>query len=362
MKRRESVVTGCLLGLAVGDAMGTPIDKKSWAEISEAYGPNGLLGYDLMDSTADVTSYTQLASYACNGMLLAACRAHFDRYGRYIALSLREWAKSQQFRGTAEKTYLWLPQVPELRRRLCMDTRLADALRRDTLGTPEAPVYRFDTPSAMTLAVAVGILFDPTRQTPEAMRRLAAEAVAMTHGDPDTFLAGAVAATAIAGILHEPEGALEKHFTTACEAAEAQFSDTFPGIFRVTDLVRQAISMSKDPELSALAAMTVFGCRTGAGCLAGSIYAALCNPDSFDDGMIASVNHSGFSAATGSLTGAILGARLGAEALPEFYLESLEAAPWLTELAGDIVRCRQSMLIFDDSWDHKYVQGLPPEL
>jgi len=76
--------------------------------------------------------------------------------------------------------------------------------------------------------------------------------------------------------------------------------------------------------------------------------------------MIASVNHSGFSAATGSLTGAFLGARLGAEALPEFYLESLEAAPWLEELGRDIVRCRQSMLIFDDSWDHKYVQGQPP--
>ena len=179
MHHRESAVKGCLLGMAVGDAMGYPIDKKSWAEISEAYGDNGLLGYDLMDATADVTSYTQLAAYACNGMLLGACRAHFDRYGRYVVLSLREWAKSQQFRGTTEKTYCWLPQVPELRRRLCMDTRLQDALRKETLGTPEAPTYRFDTPSSLTLAFAVGILFDPGRQTPEAMRRLAIESVAL---------------------------------------------------------------------------------------------------------------------------------------------------------------------------------------
>ena len=360
MVNRQQAVLGCLLGMAVGDAMGYPIDKKSWAEISEAYGPNGLLGYDLMDSTADVTSYTQLAAYACNGMLLGACRAHFDRYIRYVQLSLREWAKAQQFRAVAEKTYCWLPQVPELRRRLCMDMRLQDSLRKETLGTPENPTYRFDTPSSMTLAVAVGILFNPDRQTPEAMRRLAIESVAMTHGDPDTFLAGAVTATAVASILHDPAAPLKKHFTAACDACDAQFIDTFPGITRVTDRMRQAIALAEDPTLSSLAAMTMLGCYTGAECVAGSMYAALICPDSFDDGMIASVNHSGFSAATGALTGAFLGARLGAEALPEFYLESLEAAPWLEELATDIVRCRQSMLIFDDSWDHKYVQGLPP--
>ena len=75
--------------------------------------------------------------------------------------------------------------------------------------------------------------------------------------------------------------------------------------------------------------------------------------------MIAAVNHSGFSAATGALTGAFLGAKLGAEALPEFYLESLEAAPWLDELARDLSRGKQTMLIFDAHWDEKYVQGMP---
>ena len=85
------------------------------------------------------------------------------------------------------------------------------------------------------------------------------------------------------------------------------------------------------------------------------------HPANFDEGMIAAVNHSGYSAATGALTGAFLGARLGNDALPEFYLESLEAAPFLEELAGDIVMGRQSMLIFDDHWDEKYVQGMPSQ-
>ena len=42
---------GCLLGMAVGDAMGYTVDSRSWQEIQEDYGPNGLLGYDLCNGT-----------------------------------------------------------------------------------------------------------------------------------------------------------------------------------------------------------------------------------------------------------------------------------------------------------------------
>ena len=119
------------------------------------------------------------------------------------------------------------------------------------------------------------------------------------------------------------------------------------------------MELTKDPELTPLAAITLLDCRTAVQCLAGSVYASMIHQANFDEGMIAAVNHSGFSAATGALTGAFLGAKLGAEALPEFYLESLEAAPFLEELAQDMVMGRQTMLIFDDHWDQKYVQGLP---
>ena len=42
---------GCLLGLAVGDAMGMPVDDMTLEQIRENYGPNGLLGYELFPKT-----------------------------------------------------------------------------------------------------------------------------------------------------------------------------------------------------------------------------------------------------------------------------------------------------------------------
>ena len=77
--------------------------------------------------------------------------------------------------------------------------------------------------------------------------------------------------------------------------------------------------------------------------------------------LITAVNHSGLSAAVGALTGAIMGAGLGAEALPEFYLESLSPAQALSELAKDLAQGALTSGLFDDDWDHKYMQGLPPE-
>ena len=49
------------------------------------------------------------------------------------------------------------------------------------------------------------------------------------------------------------------------------------------------------------------------------------------------------------------------EFLPEFYLESLEPAQILCELADDMTQAKIVMRIFDDSWEQKYTRGLPPD-
>ena len=59
-----------------------------------------------------------------------------------------------------------------------------------------------------------------------------------------------------------------------------------------------------------------------------------------------------------AITGAILGARMGEDALPEFYLESLEPVAELRELAADLAVGSPTSGLFDDVWDHKYTHGL----
>ena len=360
MDMRLSGCCGCLLGLAVGDAMGSSIDKKSWEEICESYGPNGLLGYDMQSDYAEVTSYTQLAAFVANGFLLNAARGMGDAYLRYITLALREWAKSQRFLGTAEKTACWLAQVPMMRRRVSMDTRMLDTLSREVLGTPEKPANSSEGPGGITAAVPVGLFYEPDRMEAHQVGQLGAAAVAMIHGAPEAFLSGAVVAYTIAGILQEPSLPLPKQFRQAIEAVRGQYAQQHAEAMAALEaLLDKAFQLASDPEITPLVAMTILGCTTAAECLAGAMYACTVHMGNFDEALITAVNHSGRSGAVGALTGAIMGARMGAEELPEFYLESLEAGDVLRELAEDMAKRRQLSRIFDDDWDHKYVQGLP---
>ena len=91
MEKNTSRYVGSLLGLAVGDAMGYTVDDKTWEQIRENYGPNGLLGYDLQNDYAEVTSYTQIAAYYANALLLGITRNRPDAYLRYIGMAMREW-------------------------------------------------------------------------------------------------------------------------------------------------------------------------------------------------------------------------------------------------------------------------------
>ena len=108
----RSAYRGCLLGLAVGDAMGHTVDNKSWQEIQEDYGPYGLLGYELVNGYAEVTSYTQLAAFTCNGLLFGLTRGQMTGkmapFIKYIALSSCEWAASQRAWGRPGNSYCWL--------------------------------------------------------------------------------------------------------------------------------------------------------------------------------------------------------------------------------------------------------------
>jgi len=352
---------GCLLGLAVGDAMGYTVEDKSWNEIQEEYGPGGLLGYDLKEEDyAPVTSHTQIAAFLCNGLLLGLARARGE-YMRWSKVALQEWVRSQQFYRDPEKSYCFLCKLPQFHRRHCRDARMMDNHRLEFYGSMTQRKNMNNTPGAITAGIAAGMLYKPGRITPEGVGELAGELIALTHGHPETFLSGVVLSYIIAGVLHDPGHSLSQHFTQAIQVAEAQYGNQFPQMERLSMKLRRALDLARNDAISPLQAMELIGCEDTAECLAGAIYACLVNPKDFDGAIITAVNHSGTSAAVGAIAGAIMGARLGEDALPEFYLESLECTDVLRTLAQDMAAGTPALGVFDDSWDHKYEQGLPPE-
>lgn len=358
MASKLDAYRGCLLGLAVGDAMGMPVDDMRWAQIEENYGPRGLLGYDPGSDYAEITSYTQVCAYICNALLLSVSRGKGDQKLEYVKLGLREWTRSQQFARDPERSFCWVAKLPGLRRRHCRDARMLDTLRLWFNGIPQPGGNQYNTPGSLTSAIAVGMFFHEQRMQPMQVGELAAQIVSLTHGDPHAFLSAAVLAYAITGILHEPELPLADQFRSAISVMFHQFKETYPQAKTVAATLSAAVERAQGAEPMD-EVMEALNCYSAMDCLAGAIYAALANEEDFDTAMLTAVNHSGYSSAVASITGAILGAKMGDSSLPDFYLESLEVVKPLRQLADDMRSFTPTKGLFDDDWDQKYVQGIP---
>lgn len=362
MITRQPYYRGCLLGLAVGDALGFAVDERSLTEILEGYGPNGLEGYDEVNGYTSITSYTQLAALACNGLLLGQThgqlRGQMAPYVRYVRLAEREWAQSQR-RSPAGKRFCWISRVPELQTRRCMENRMVDLLIREEQGSMEEPLNRFDTPGAIGVAAAVGMFYQTGRISREENNRLGAEAVALTHGSPQAFLTGAALTHLISRTVRDGEKNLPVLIRETASALNSQFSREYPQVWGICTLMAKALELAENPAVSPREAMETLGCRTMPEVLAGALYACLTCNERFEAGITTAVNHSGRSAAVGVAAGAILGAILGERAIPEdFYLLPLEPAEVLRELADDMFRgcpMDQNSRLYDDDWDRKYI-------
>lgn len=352
---------GCFLGLAVGDAMGIAVDKKTLAEIYEDYGPNGLLGYDLTNGNAEVSSHTQIAAFTGNGVLLGVARGKRDLVP-YITVALREWARNQNYLRDPEISRCWVAKPKCLRLHNNRDLRLLDALRPQTLGTLAAPVNLNNSPGVLTEAIPLAVYAYGHGIAPSDLAELAVRSAVLTHGHPETFLSVAVLALSLLGILSDPGAPVIRQIRNAVSAVQIQFAEAYPtAASRLSARIERAISMAEDDKFDIRVEMERLECSTAPDCLAGSVYACATSEGDFDTALITAVNHSGASACVGAVTGAVMGAKLGAEVLPDFYLESLICAPELQVLTEDLLQSKVTTGLFDDAWDHKYMQGLPPE-
>ena len=187
---------------------------------------------------------------------------------------------------------------------------------------------------------------------------IGAEAAAITHGHELGWLPAA-ALVHIIRYLVENEG---ESILAAVQDARFTLPDVYPEAEKMDvlqALLQKAIDLSKT-ELDALDAIRELGQGwVGEEALAIAVYCALKHPDSFEDAIVAAVNHSGDSDSTGAIAGNIMGAALGFQAIPEKYLEKLELRDVILELADDLFNdCQMEEYgdYEDPIWEAKYVR------
>ena len=93
-------VRGCILGGAVGDALGYPVEFLSYEQIRMKYGSRGITGYDLDENgLAEISDDTQMTLFTATGLLFASTRAHthgvcgYPDY--YVRMHYIDWLATQ---------------------------------------------------------------------------------------------------------------------------------------------------------------------------------------------------------------------------------------------------------------------------
>jgi len=337
----------CLIGGAVGDALGYAVEFCRESEIFRKYGNNGITEYELKNGKAVISDDTQMTLFTADGIL----RGHYNgSYTDSVYTAYKEWYITQNVSMDKYNTYKklqtmqavsmnnnnytsWLMNVPELWARRAPGYTCTSTIASGYKGTVRNPINDSKGCGGIMRAAPVGLFFKNTSMITQT-DMLASEISAITHGHDLGYIPSATFAHIINLVSHS-DVSLKDAVKDSISHTEKLFGDSkYIDYFR--KLMNKAVKLSKK-NINDLDAVHELGEGWVAEeTLAIAIYCALKYEDNFEKAIIASVNHNGDSDSTGAVTGNIIGAYLGMKAIPEKFLDNLELKDVISEIAEDL--------------------------
>lgn len=349
-RRIHTGIRGCLLGGALGDALGWPVEFLSLTRIRSHYGPEGI---QELDPRADgglgaFTDDTQMTLFTAEGILRSTTR-HME-YWSYSEPDASQWMGAhaphpdvmrhayQRWLHTQDAVpaghgapYLeefpgWLVGVRSLHARRAPGNTCLGSLRASFEGSGEGPVANGSKGCGGVMRVApVGLV---PCEDPFAYAVMAAR---LTHGHPS----GHLSAGAYAHMLHDMlYGRLS--LPDAVRRAMQRLAGE-PGHEETAAALDRAYRLAADPGAPSAERVESLGQGwTGEEALAIGVYCALV-ADDFAHGVRLAVNHSGDSDSTGSIAGALLGVQVGEYGLPGAWLAALQEREVIRAVADDLL-------------------------
>jgi ADP-ribosylglycohydrolase len=325
---------GCLLGGAVGDALGAPVEFFDWREIRRRFGKKGLREYaPAYGRLGAITDDTQMTLFTVEGMIRASNRmtekgicnpaaAVWHAYERWLHTQGRPWfTPLGPGEGTPDG---WLARVLGLHAQRAPGNTCLSALETGGWGTFDEPINDSKGCGGVMRVAPVGLM-----KGVDAFR-YGAEFAATTHGHPSGYLSAGFLAHMIRAIV-------EGRSVPASVNSALRELERWDGAEETRDAVLAACRLGERGDLVPEDLETLGGGWTGESALAIAI-AATWSATNFPEAVLLAVNHSGDSDSTGSIAGQILGTHRGARAIPPQWLEPLELRREITTVACDLYR------------------------
>ena len=338
MKNLSDQIRGSLLGGAMGDALGYPVEFLRRSQILRRYGEQGITAYeyDPLTGKALISDDTQMTLFTAEGMLRAA---EGERpFYVSVAEAYQHWLITQEQHMVSPDPNSPLRSVPELYRRrapgnTCLSALYEARLRPMTEDPLAEPCNHSKGCGGIMRVAPLGLCLADHRAAALEGARMAA----ITHGHPLGYLSAAVLTCLLSHILYSTGETLEQMIRNALQTVGALFP-TLPHFDRLRRLTEHALLLAKNADSDAENIPLLGEGWVGEETLAISLYCALRYEEDFSAGLIAAVNHDGDSDSTGAVTGNLLGALHGYEAIAEKWKQNLELQEVLLDTADALIR------------------------
>lgn len=348
MNTLQDRIRGSLIGGAIGDALGYPVEFiYSFREIQKLYGERGITRLDIKQhwledaeqaGKAVISDDTQMTLFTANGLLNAKKQGILLKYG--ICRAYIEWYLTQVGKKSPKYRDCWISNVPELNHRrapgnTCMSS-LDDIYRgKDSMNNSKG------CGGVMRIAPIPLYATVQDRMSIEEADHLAGDAAEITHQHPLGF----ISATLMSHIIYrlaldiEPtQDSMKRYIMEGVAEMRKQYKAYHNDVERMAELAERAIFLLDNGKTDLENTGHLGEGWTGEEALAIALFCVLKHFDNFEEAMISAVNHGGDSDSTGAVTGNILGAAVGYEAIPQFYKDDLEMHDLILHMADDLYR------------------------
>jgi ADP-ribosylglycohydrolase/protein-tyrosine phosphatase len=319
-------VLGCLLGGAVGDALGYEVEFDTWDIIKEKYGPEGLQEIRIHDRVAPVSDDTQMTLFTLEGALRALGNAGTSVLDE-IRRAYMDWLATQETPAHWSAAGV-LCQDPRLRCSRAPGVTCLTALRN------RAPIdYSKGCGGVMRVAPLGLIRQWSARQSFE----FAAQAAALTHGHPTGYLSAGAFASIIRVLLEGRDPAAAARQTVSILESKPEHAET-------RDAIAAALDMNRKGGDSLPVVKHLGEGWVAEEALAIGVYSAL-SAKSFPEILRIAANHDGDSDSTASIAGQMYGAWRGLADLPNRWIRRIDVLIPLLRLAAELVE-KESQHVF----------------
>jgi len=313
---------GCLVGGAIGDALGYAVEFYDEDGIFNTYGKPGITQYDLINGIAEISDDTQMTLFTAVGLLMG------NDYVSQMNECYLDWL-STQMKRKRDNPYCWLHGVEELHSPRAPGGTCLNALIQGGNGTMENPINDSKGCGGIMRVAPIGLYC----RKDAAM--LGAKAAALTHGHALGYIPAAMLSELISLTIDLTDIDLE-YLVIASLAQVKKIFGRNPFFQDFEVLIEKAIRLSMENRDDLECIHELGQGWVAEETMAIAVYCTLKYKDNFKKAIITAVNHQGDSDSTGAVTGNILGAYLGLSKLPEEYLNHLELKETILKVAKDL--------------------------